>query len=125
MGKAKEQWGVEGFVFEFDYNRARSDIVVMLKDFTLISFEAKLTDWRKAVQQAYINTCFSEYSYVLMPVEEAWKAARYKAEFDARKVGLCTVVDGFVDIIIESPKSVPIQKWLHQKAVSSIQTSER
>ena len=47
---------------EFFDSRGRTDVVAVDQDETLIAFEAKLTDWKTALHQAYRNTCFAHTS---------------------------------------------------------------
>ncbi len=59
---------------EFFYSRGRTDVVAVAEDENLITFEAKLTDWRTALHQAYRNTCFAHASYVVLPKKTALTA---------------------------------------------------
>src|SRR5688572_26729151 len=53
--------------FEFNYVEGKVDVVGSNVDGDLFSFEAKLNRWKTAVHQAYRNTSFSHYSYVVLP----------------------------------------------------------
>ena len=64
------------------------DVVGVTENQELISFEAKLKDWRSALQQAYRRTSFSHYSYVVLPKPIALKVVRYWHEFEMRGIGL-------------------------------------
>jgi hypothetical protein len=103
---------------EFEYQRGRADIVTAMIDGTVIAFEAKLTRWRDALQQAYRNRCFAHRSYVLLPVRAARIAHKFVPEFQRRGVGLCYVGDDGVVILLESPSTQPIQPWLSSRAAA-------
>jgi hypothetical protein len=103
---------------EFFYQRGRTDVVGVCSEGTVLAFEAKLTKWRTALQQAYRNTCFAHRSYVVLPWSTAQLANQYVAEFQRRKVGLCTVRDGSVVVLQAALRSEPIEPWLSRVATS-------
>jgi hypothetical protein len=104
-------WRSIGILEEFNYLRGRTDIVLTTDDST-IAFEAKLSNWRRALDQAYRNTCFAAESYVVMPLSKARYAMKYIAEFDARGVGLCSIDQGQLAILHRSPARPPVEPWL-------------
>jgi hypothetical protein len=59
-----------------------------LKDEVLTAFEMKLTDWRKAVTQAYRYTYFADRAIVVVPIETAENAKRHIALFKEMNIGL-------------------------------------
>ena len=67
----RSPWGEVRLAREFDYSRGRTDVVAVADADTLIAVEAKLTDWKYALHQAYRNTCFAHRSFVLLPKEAA------------------------------------------------------
>ena len=111
-------WGTVQVSREFPYNRGKTDVIAVDDRQTVIAFEAKLTAWRDALQQAYRNTCFAHASYVVLPKDTATLAGRCLAEFEKRGVGLC-YIDGPDVVILHTPSpSIPIEPWLACKAVS-------
>jgi hypothetical protein len=104
-------WRSTGIIEEFNYLRGRTDIVVTTDDCT-IAFEAKLTDWRRALDQAYRNTCYAEESYVLLPATRAKYAMKYIAEFEERGVGLCSLDQRQLEILHRPSAKVPVEPWL-------------
>ncbi len=68
-------WGSVNTSSEFFYQRGKTDVVAVDEDGLVIAFEAKLTRWKKALQQAYRNTCFAHRSYVV-PVRRNNSAGR-------------------------------------------------
>jgi hypothetical protein len=113
-------WGDVTYALEFFYHRGRTDVIAINEEGSLIAFEAKLSRWREAVQQAYRNTCFAHQSYVLLPRRTAQIASAFTDEFRSRRVGLCYVEGGRVTILHEAPVLVPIQPWLSNQAATTI-----
>jgi hypothetical protein len=105
---------------EFFYQRGRADVVGVCEKGSVFAFEAKLTKWRMALQQAYRNTCFAHLSYVVLPWPTAQLARRYAAEFDRRRVGLCAMQDGTVVVLHYARQSEPVEPWLSQVATATI-----
>jgi hypothetical protein len=103
---------------EFFYLRGRTDVVAVAEDDSLIAFEAKLTDWRTALHQAYRNTCFAHSSYVVLPKKTALAAFRFVGEFERRGIGLCYVDDSALIVLRVSSHNQPIEPWLAYDAVS-------
>lgn len=58
----------------------------------LISFECKLRDWRKALQQAEIHSLMADVAYVYMPnrkISDAMRKAFCTVQKRGSRVGLC------------------------------------
>lgn len=113
-------WGPVRVTSEFFYSRGRTDVLALGDDDTLIAFEAKLTDWKTALHQAYRNTCFAHSSYVVLPKEAALTARQYIGEFQKRGVGLCYVDRSDVVVLHESPLSQPLEPWLATEAITAV-----
>lgn len=109
-------WGPLVLMPEFFYHRGRVDVVGVSPSGRVFAFEAKLTRWRDALQQAYRNTCFAHQSYVLLPRATANLAQQYSVEFDRRGVGLCSLVNNNLIVVHDSPLNEPIQPWLANEA---------
>lgn len=111
---------------EFDYQRGRADVVAVTLSGAVVAFEAKLSRWRTALNQAYRNRCFADVSFVVFPKATAVRAASYAAEFDRRGVGICYVCanEGLV-VMTEGDRSEPLQHWLRDIARAKVaQTSQ-
>lgn len=106
--------------FEFDYRRGRVDIVGSCKNGKLYAFEAKLTKWKSALQQAYRCTGFADFTYVVLPKSTAQIALRYQAEFEARGVGLLAFEGNQLSVSIPAPRTEPIQTWLRDEALDFV-----
>ena len=112
-------WDIASVGTEFDYRRGRADVVAVSHGGTVVAFEAKMNRWKIALWQAYRNTCFAHRSYVDLPSERAHAAHRCRAEFERLGIGLCSVEDGGVVILVESNAFAPIQPWLTEQAAGS------
>lgn len=102
---------------EFVHLSGRTDIVGITDDGEIIAIEAKLTNWKNALQQAYRNTCFAHFSYVLLPSNKLTPAIKSEVEFTKRNVGLLTLVDNEVQIIIESRRNQPFVERITDRAL--------
>lgn len=112
--------GLVGVSTEFNYNRGRADIILMTFDKEVIAFEAKLQKWREALHQAYRNTCFAHYSYIIVPKIVAEIAVQYEVEFAQRLVGICYVSENKIVIARKAIKADPIQEWLMRRAQNTL-----
>jgi len=121
LQKDPAPWACTSFSREFDYRRGRTDVIAINKSGEVFAFEAKTTDWRTALHQAYRNTCFADFSYVVLPQEGARQASRAEFEFARRSVGLCSVNPDGIDVLIEAPQLDPVQPWLREIAASDLE----
>jgi len=112
LSGAESTWGQVRLFEEFNYQRGRTDVVVVTAAGAIIAFEAKLFKWRAGVRQAYRNTCFAHYSYLVLPEENAGVAASAIGLFADYSVGLCIASQGKLEIVIPSPRHEPIQPWI-------------
>ena len=92
--------------FEFNYTNGRIDIVGICGRSILYAFEAKLKKWRDALDQAYRNSSFAHYSYVILPENVTKKALENKREFQRRGIGICTVNSSGIKIVFKAHKNV-------------------
>jgi hypothetical protein len=121
LERTSEHWGgIVDFALEFFYQRGRTDVVALSGEGDVIAFEAKLLRWREALHQAYRNTCFAHLSYVLLPADVAYRAAQWEREFARRGIGVCTLEDGALKILVPARKGEPVQRWLSKKAAEHI-----
>ena len=101
---------------EFYYLSGRIDLIARNKSKRLYSFEAKLKQWKIAVHQAFKNTSLSHFSYVLLPYNVANSVVKFKSDFIEKRIGLATIEDGRIKILIAAPYNNPIQPWLTESA---------
>ena len=111
-------WGKVDVLREFNYVRGRTDVIAIDENDNVFAFELKLTKWSEAIHQAYRNTCFAHGSYVILPEDTAGLARKYFSEFRARSVGLCSIKNGNIQIILPAVLQKPIQPWLTGVAVA-------
>ena len=109
-------WGPLDVALEFFYQRGRTDVVACTSEGDVVAFEAKLTRWRQALQQAYRNTCFAHRSYVLLPRAAARIACHHETEFTRRRVGLCYLAKNQIVVAFHPPRAEPVQSWLSAEA---------
>jgi hypothetical protein len=105
---------------EFDYRRGRTDVVAITRGDHIWAFEAKMEKWRDALQQAYRNTCFAHFSYVLVPKDVARRAAQHAYEFERRAVGLCYLERRDIVVVLPARFQEPIQHWLSEAAIAAV-----
>ncbi len=109
---------------EFNYNRGKVDVIALTGNKDIIAFEAKLEKWRAALHQAYRNTCFANYSYIIVPENIAKRAMKHFSDFDDRAVGLCYISEGKLVVAHEAARSEPIQPWLSNRATETLESGE-
>ena len=120
---ARTPWRCMSVATEFSYQRGRTDVIALDDRGNILAFEAKLSRWRVALQQAYRNTCFANRSYVLLPRHVALHASRFLSEFERRRVGICYVDADTAHILQEAHDVDPVQPWLACRAVASMTTT--
>ena len=108
-------WGRLAVTSEFFYQRGKTDVIAVDDFGNVIAFEAKLTKWRDALQQAYRNTCFATRSYVVLPQETAWLAQRYAGEFARRNVGLCYVDKNEIVVLEEASAQTELEALMRRQ----------
>jgi len=120
LGSDSFPWPTYSIIREFDYVSGRTDILSLTIENEIIAFEAKLSNWRKAIHQAWRNTSFANQVYVVLPRKHATAAIKNRAEFDERGVGLCVVDEGGVEVLIRSTINQPVMPWLNNKAMNAL-----
>ena len=103
--------------FEFDFASGRTDLIGLDRDDELHAFEAKLTKWRKALEQAGRNTSYAHYTYVVLPSRTAASALKASDEFRRRGVGLVVLGKTVPRIEIMPRRAEPLLPWLTDTAM--------
>lgn len=86
--------------------------------FTTISFELKLSDWKRALLQAFKYRAFSHKSYVVMDKAFESRALRHIDMFIKANVGLATVdLNCRLNIIFTPLIAHPYSEQLARKAI--------
>lgn len=101
---------------EWNHKSGLVDVLVRDAANSLIAFEAKLSDWKRAFMQAYRNTAYANKAYVLLPESTAQVALKHREEFELRGIGLCAMQADGVQVLIDAAEQDPLVKWLRAKA---------
>lgn len=101
---------------EFNFRSGRTDLVGIDADADLHAFEAKLTKWKKALEQARRNSSYAHYAYVVLPSKAAAPALKARQEFERRGVGLVVVDHAGHTVEIAPRRSEPLLPWLTESA---------
>lgn len=117
-------WGQVKLAQEFFYQRGRTDLIVISSSGDVIAFEAKISKWRIALQQAYRNQCFADMSFVVLPPKSAKNAVKHIDEFSYRGVGLCCINTDDLEILLDASRVEPLQPWLRDQAIEYINKEE-
>lgn len=105
---------------EFNYSNGKTDIIAESED-AVFAFEAKLNKCRKAINQAYRNTIFADYSYVVLPEIRQSNISKYELEFEKYGIGLILVNEHKAFISISAKKNHPGNNWIVKKARTIVQ----
>jgi hypothetical protein len=108
---------------EFNYVEGKVDLIAKNSNGDLVAFEAKLFRWRNALNQAYRNSSFAHYSYVVLPElprTTLGNLINCIDEFHRRGVGLCFFDSSGIKVEIPATRRSPIQPWLTNTAMSYI-----
>lgn len=109
-------FGIPDFVF---YSKNDDEVAI-------ISFELKLSDWRRAAKQAFRYKSFSNIAYVVLPSKNASSALKNIELFERYDIGLAKFDNESDFQILYKPKSSkPFSDLLNQKLVNSIGSSRK
>jgi len=117
---AKSPFDCQKLMPEFPHQSGRTDVIGLRPSGDVISFEAKLKNWRKALHQAFRNTAYAHLSYVVLPSKSAKSALLYRHEFVERGVGLVAVTGKRITTRISARKMIPLLPWVTEKAKESV-----
>lgn len=117
LSEKQSPFSPECIAREFDYSEGRTDVIVSDRQGNLLAFEMKLEKWKQALNQAYRNSSFAHYSYVVLPLRTARRAVKQQHEFLRRGVGLCSVDGARIQIEIDAKRSEPLRPWLTETAI--------
>lgn len=109
-------FGVPDFVF---YTKQKKEV-------SIISFELKLKDWKKAAKQAFRYKSFSNISYVVLTSKSANNALNNIALFEKYNIGLAKFnADSTFDILHKPILNTPYSEKLNHRLVNVIGTSKK
>ncbi len=87
----------------------------------IISYEGKLSNWRRALHQAVGYRSFSSSVRVVMPISAAQRAKRLETVFRSNGIGLIGIdEDGGQHVEIRSRKRRPASRRLYLMAVGAV-----
>lgn len=109
-------FGVPDFVFY-----AKEKEVV-----SIVSFELKLKNWKRAAKQAFRYKSFSNIAYVVLSAKSANAALKNIAMFEKYNIGLAKFdKESEFEILYKPEIGKPYSENMNQKLVESISTSRR
>jgi len=109
-------FGVPDFVF---YDKQKQAV-------SIISFELKLKNWKKAAKQAFRYKSFSNISYVVLCSKSANAAQNNIALFEKYNIGLAKFdTDSDFEILYKPELGTPFSDSLNQKLVETIRSSRK
>jgi hypothetical protein len=109
-------FGVPDFVFYSKQNQ----------EFSIISFELKLKDWKRAAKQAFRYKSFSNISYVVLSSKNSKSALNNIELFVQYNIGLAKFDTNSDFQILHKPVlSEPYSENLNQRLVKSISTCRK
>jgi hypothetical protein len=116
LAKGRTCYGSVAVTTEWDHRAGIVDVLARDREHEIVAFEAKLTNWRRALDQAYRNTAYASQSYVLLPPDVARRALSEREEFKLRGIGICSFDGRRVDVLIAADKQVPLLGWVQRRA---------
>lgn len=109
-------FGVPDFVF---YSKQKKDV-------SIISFELKLKDWKRAAKQAFRYKSFSNIAYVVLCSKSANTAINNIEVFRRYNIGLAKFdTNSCFEILYKPESGKPYSENLNQKLVQTIGSSKK
>ena len=112
----RTKFGVVQAATEWDHRAGFVDVLARDSEGSLLAFEAKLSDWRRAFLQAYRNTAYANRAYVLLPQTTVHRALRDREEFEFRGIGLCSFDGKQLHVLIEAAEHDALLAWVRTRA---------
>ena len=110
-------FGVPDVLFAFAKRNVRGDRLLRV-----LSFEMKLTNWRKALAQAFRYQAFSHYSYVVMDQFYVRRALLHLDRFERANIGLVGIsVTGDLEWYHRPRYRRPYSDRLHRRLRNRLQ----
>jgi hypothetical protein len=95
-------------------------------DFSFISFELKLRNWKRAAKQAFRHKCFSNVSYVVLDFQYATPALEKIDFFRRYNIGLATFgEEGCFQIHYRPQTHEPYSEELKLKLIKTVAKSKK
>lgn len=116
LKRGRSPWGKVELITEWDHKSGNVDVLVRTRGNSLIAFEAKLTEWRRAFFQAYRNAAYANRVFVVMPTHTVHRALAAVAEFELRGIGLCSFDGKRLEVLIEAREQDELLRWVRERA---------
>lgn len=91
----------------------------------VISFELKLTNWRRALVQAFRYRSFSHLSYVVMPEDTIANASLHTNEFKQYGIGLLSFGKTGLHTVCDAFLTMPYSPQLSNKVIDKVKKSRK
>jgi hypothetical protein len=109
-------FGIPDFVF---YDKQKQEV-------SIISFELKLKNWKKAAKQAFRYKSFSHIAYVVLAGKNADVALNNLELFEKYNIGLAKFdIDSDFEILYKPELNIPYSENLNQKLIDTIGSSRK
>lgn len=96
---------------------------IMVKDKQIISIEAKLKNWKRALEQAYKYRLFSEKSYVYMDEDYINAPLKNIENFKKFNIGLVGVSEKKMTTYFEPKQEEPFSNEFHEEAIKKFENT--
>lgn len=116
LQSGRSQYNSIQIATEWNHKSGMVDVLVRDTSRSLIAFEAKLSDWKRAFLQAYRNTAYANRTYVLLPMKTVHRALLAREEFEFRGIGLCAFDGKKIHTYIEAVEQDAILAWVRARA---------
>ena len=116
LGKRSSGFGRVEITREWDHRSGYVDVLARDRKKSLIAFEAKLADWKRAFMQAYRNTAYADRTYVLLPSGPAERALAHRSTFEDKGIGLCRFDGKQIEVLLEAAEHPPLVAWVRKRA---------
>ncbi len=116
LARGRSPWGKLELATEWDHKSGSVDVLGRTRQKSLIAFEAKLTEWKRAYMQAYRNAAYANKVLVLMPAATVHRALAEAAEFELRGIGLCSFDGREIRVLIEPKEQDELLRWVRERA---------
>ena len=113
--ECKGLFGIPDFLF---YLKNKEEI-------SIISFELKLKDWKRAAKQAFRYKSFSNLTYVVIPMENINAALNNIQIFEQYNIGLAKFEEGHLEIIFKPRLQDPFSHELTSKIKKDLRRSKK
>lgn len=116
LRKRRTCFGPVNITLEWNHGAGYVDVLARDRKKSLVAFEAKLGDWKRAFMQAYRNTAYADRTYVLLPTGVADRALRQREMFEERGIGLCGFDGVSIEVLLEAAEQPPLLPWIQKRA---------